>query len=383
MIDSFDDQKLSLDMTPLIDIIFLLVMFFAVSTSFISGEDLDELKTNLFSTSESNKALDIQLNLTKTELESVLAQAGKDKSLLSELRANLAQADKSKETISARLLEAQSESERFASKEQLLTQLLAEQESKNEILAKGESEASKEKLDLARQLAMMQALLEDKDAEAANIQEAQTSETERLNEKLNAATNAVELLNEKLATNQQELDQALVARDSVSAQEVLLQKLLAEKSAKLSGMIVRLETADAARDSALQETAETKKSEQASREQLLSELQNAQTALISSQAELEKYRNIADADRLQIERAILAQEQLNDAMSGYVENNSLRLSRDQQKLTLHLSDKILFASGSPTIKSGGLEVLQDLGDFLLDKTEELEVQIGGHTDVGG
>ena len=75
LIDSFDDQKLSLDMTPLIDIIFLLVMFFAVSTSFISGEDLDELKTSLFSTNESNKALDAELSATKAQYESLLAQS--------------------------------------------------------------------------------------------------------------------------------------------------------------------------------------------------------------------------------------------------------------------------------------------------------------------
>ena len=39
------DQKLSLDVTPLIDVVFLLVLFFAVSTSFISAEDLQGLKS--------------------------------------------------------------------------------------------------------------------------------------------------------------------------------------------------------------------------------------------------------------------------------------------------------------------------------------------------
>jgi len=386
LIDSFDDQKLSLDMTPLIDIIFLLVMFFAVSTSFISGEDLDELKTNLFSASESNKALDAELNITKTQYQTLLAQSEKDNSSMRSLEEKLAAADSSRDEISARLLQAQSEAEQLASKEQLLTQLLTEQQNKNETLASSESEASKEKLELARQLAMMQVLLDDKDAEAAKIQESVNSETASFNEKLNAATAAVEQLNAKLATSQQELNKAQAARDSISANEVLLQKLLAEKTAELNGMIVKLEAAAAERDTALESTAEAERSEQATREQLLSELQSAQTKLISSQAELEKFRNIADADRVQIERAILAQEQLNEAMRGYVENKSLRLTRDQQKLTLHLSDKILFASGSPTIKSGGLEVLRDLGDFLLQKAEELEVQIGGHTDnvpVGG
>ena len=35
--EGLEDQKLALDITPLIDIIFLLVLFFAVSTSFKIG----------------------------------------------------------------------------------------------------------------------------------------------------------------------------------------------------------------------------------------------------------------------------------------------------------------------------------------------------------
>jgi len=52
MDEGIADQKLSLDVTPLIDIIFLLVLFFAVSTSFISAEDLIELKGNVVSLGE-------------------------------------------------------------------------------------------------------------------------------------------------------------------------------------------------------------------------------------------------------------------------------------------------------------------------------------------
>ncbi len=40
-------QKLSLDITPMIDIVFLLVLFFAVGTSFITPEKLEELRANL------------------------------------------------------------------------------------------------------------------------------------------------------------------------------------------------------------------------------------------------------------------------------------------------------------------------------------------------
>ncbi len=46
--DDIQDQRLSLEITPLIDIVFILVLFFAVTTSFINPEELDRLKTSLY-----------------------------------------------------------------------------------------------------------------------------------------------------------------------------------------------------------------------------------------------------------------------------------------------------------------------------------------------
>jgi chemotaxis protein MotB len=45
--DDTQDQRLSLEITPLIDIIFILVLFFAVTTSFINPQEIDELKAQL------------------------------------------------------------------------------------------------------------------------------------------------------------------------------------------------------------------------------------------------------------------------------------------------------------------------------------------------
>jgi len=45
--DDPQDQRLSLEITPLIDIIFILVLFFAVTTSFINPQEIDELKVQL------------------------------------------------------------------------------------------------------------------------------------------------------------------------------------------------------------------------------------------------------------------------------------------------------------------------------------------------
>ena len=63
--------------------------------------------------------------------------------------------------------------------------------------------------------------------------------------------------------------------------------------------------------------------------------------------------NSAELDREQIERILEAQRQLEEGMGKYLEDQQLGLKREQQRLTLQLSDKILFASGSTTIKREG------------------------------
>ena len=66
--EGLEDQKLSLDITPLIDIIFLLVLFFAVSTSFISGEDLRTLQTNVVEFDEERKSLKVEVEQRDTQI---------------------------------------------------------------------------------------------------------------------------------------------------------------------------------------------------------------------------------------------------------------------------------------------------------------------------
>lgn len=67
-------QKQSLDLTPLIDIIFLLVLFFAVSTSFISGEDLQALKSDLATLEEQKASLNRELARTADVLNTTRSQ---------------------------------------------------------------------------------------------------------------------------------------------------------------------------------------------------------------------------------------------------------------------------------------------------------------------
>lgn len=345
-------EKQSLDITPLIDIIFLLVLFFAVSSSFISGEDLQKLRTNIIDLTSSSETLSAQLTSTVSENEG----------------------------LKSRLGDLVSEADRRKQEEQLLNQLLSEQKSANEALQDEQSALSASNTDLLQQLALVQGLLQDRDAElenanslASNVEEKRTS----LEEQLAAASQSITELNQRLALQQNE---ANLAKENLDAKEILLQKLIAEKAAELNGLKVKLEAADAKREETEQALKDSLDKERASREQLLAEAQEANTTILQLQSELEKFKGIADADREQIERALKAQETLTDGMRSYLESNSLGITRDQQQLTLNLSDKLLFSSGSSVIKDGGLEILRDLGALLSERADELQILIGGHTD---
>jgi len=345
-------EKQSLDITPLIDIIFLLVLFFAVSSSFISGEDLQKLRTNI-------------VDLT-----------GASESLTAELTSSVSE----NEGLKSRLSDLVSEADRRKQEEQLLNQLLSEQKSANESLQGEQDTLAATNTDLQQQLALVQGLLQDRDEELVSANSLASSVEERrtsLEEQLAAASQSISELNQRLALQQNE---ANLAQENLDAREVLLQKLIAEKAAELSGLKAKLEAADAARDEAEQALKTGMDKERASREQLLAQAQEANTTILQLQSELEKFKGIADADRDQIERALRAQQTLTEGMRSYLESNSLGITRDQQQLTLNLSDKLLFSSGSSVIKEGGLEILRELGSLLSERADELEILIGGHTD---
>jgi biopolymer transport protein ExbD len=76
--EGIQPEKLSLDMTPLIDIVFLLVLFFALSTSFIRSEDLNALQDQLAKLMQDKETLDSELKDTSgvvVKLESQLLSA--------------------------------------------------------------------------------------------------------------------------------------------------------------------------------------------------------------------------------------------------------------------------------------------------------------------
>lgn len=124
-------QKQSLDLTPLIDIIFLLVLFFAVSTSFISREDLQALKNNVVELSGDKTSLTDELTQATNELESLRTQLALADRKTVDLEASVDRLTEEKEqalersdALDARLAALERERERQQERMQALQQQL-------------------------------------------------------------------------------------------------------------------------------------------------------------------------------------------------------------------------------------------------------------------
>ena len=139
-----EHEKLSLDMTPLIDIVFLLVLFFAVSTSFISPEHLDELKKSLLSyqqdsdvLQQNNGRLSAQINQLETGL---LQQQG----TISQLQENLSENMQLIPALNERIIiQAQAEETALIDFQKLLALSASKEETLRDQLAKETERANR------------------------------------------------------------------------------------------------------------------------------------------------------------------------------------------------------------------------------------------------
>lgn len=295
-------EKLSLDITPLIDIVFLLVLFFAVSTSFISEEDLEAMKTRLLGLTEDNTSLSSEMTATNQRIQ--------------ELQINITSLEQLRDS---KALQAQAMQNR-----------LADQALKNQ-----------------------------------QLQQQTKQDSARLSQTSSQLAQASSQLGETKSRLDQVYAQLIDERTNRSKQEGLvfsLQDGLAAGRQDMLEMELKLTAADQASDG------------------LKLDLAAARSKIKDQKTELDKFKEIADLDREQIERVLKAQQNLQSGLDDYLQSNRLGIKREKQRIILQLSDQILFDSGSPELKAEGSAVLQDVGNTIKTRLGDLEIQIGGHTD---
>ena len=316
------DQKLSLDVTPLIDVVFLLVLFFAVTTSFISAEDLTALKDSVVLLAEdkaelsgSNAALsreiaDRQAAVERLEEEVLVAAAEGEK-----LEWMMNTLEQEQVTLKAALDDS---TERSSGLEEQLEQAFADYQSLDLELAGLKTELDAE----AEQARMIRALLLEREQQLGDA----------------------EVENQSLSIERAAL---VEARDGLAEQERVLQALLAERAARLEGLEAALVAAQSNRAA----MANTVASLRASGADAAADAGRMRTEMLKLRNELAKYRKVAEFDEAQIERILEAQANLKAGLAEELASNRLGIKREQQRLVLQLSDQILFDSGSAAISS--------------------------------
>lgn len=215
-------QKQSLDLTPLIDIIFLLVLFFAVSTSFISREDLQALKRDV-----------AELREEKASLNSELAQTADE---MTSLRSRLASADRRIMRLETSAESLTQERDQALGRADTLEAQLEFLESERDLRKKrvqalqGRLDQTSSRLAQARQMAQnLQASLAERGQQWQQAEEALdrvTEERSRLTEELSGARSRIERLEAELADFRElaELDREQLER-MLAAQQALQSNL--------------------------------------------------------------------------------------------------------------------------------------------------------------
>ena len=367
-----EPKSVTLDITPLIDIVFLLVLFFAVTTSFISPEDLAALKqgvetlttekgdltsqiqqqqatiqqtqTQLAQTEQSLTQTREQLDLTSTERDTAIRDAADKLALLNKTTTALEQARNENRDAERQIEQLQQTAETLRTSEtQLQSQLQTALDSSAQLQQQLDASATTQ-VNLRDQLSV------------ANQQS-----TELKQQLTESQTTQNNLQNQLSAAEQQqnELQQQLASSRATgnSYQEQL--KAVRELERKLSAQVALL--------------AEKNKELEQNSSELSDQLTNVK-------AESERYKAFYDANQERVERVTQAEQTLTNNFNAMDLNSVLNIEREPNQLTIQLSNQILFDSGSATLKPEGLDVLRRVGAALKDKLGDMTLQVGGHTD---
>lgn len=183
-------QKQSLDLTPLIDIIFLLVLFFAVSTSFISREDLQSLKSNLAEVREDKASLSSELAGAVDETAALRSQLAAADRETTRLEASVASLKRERDralgdvdNLDSRLAAVENERERQRKRIQVLQEQTRALETS---LAERREEADAERRRLNEALSEARGRIEKLEAELADFRELAALDREQLERTLAA-----------------------------------------------------------------------------------------------------------------------------------------------------------------------------------------------------
>lgn len=346
--DLMVEPEVSLELAPLIDVLFLIVLFYAVSSSLISPQDLATLRRSLDAAESENRVLVTQVMSQTQRAESLAGEVGRAKADIGQKEqelgaraARLASLDSDLRTASAQMAE---QAARMAEQHTRLGRLQGDLE----FARKREQGAQEERDRLASRLETLHQDLEAKD-------QALATHAQR-----------IILMDQDLARISAQLEKTQSA-----------EKETRDALAVTAGTVSRLE-ADGRR---LNEDLSRERSQHAADAAAANaDLEQLRLKVSQLSVENSRFKQAEAADHERLAGVVEAQARLNETLRSLINDKSLGVQRVNDRLVLELSDKILFDSGSDQLKGEGFSVLGNVARVLADRVRTLQVQVGGHTD---
>ena len=391
------EPEVTLELAPLIDVLFLIVLFYAVSSSLITPEELARLKGQLATAVTENHTLIEKVETEAAQLAQVridLDRRGEDVTnqnarigeLQSDLRASAAmltqrgadvadalkRVDQLQGDLALASRKIGERDSRLADQATRLGRLESDLKTSTDQLAQRNAEVTDTRTRLTRvqsDLALASGQVSERDARMAE----QAVRLDHLQSDLTAKEQALANQAQRIVIMSQALDD--VRSKLARSQEAGEQQ--AQQASQAQAAVSRLETES-------RQLADDLKTEKAGHEADLAavkaELDRLRIQVTELSTENAKFAGIK---KDQLDRATgldEAQQRLKENLKTLIEDKSLGVEKVNDRLVLELSDKILFDSGSDQLRNEGLPVLANVAKVLGARVQGTQIQVGGHTD---
>lgn len=349
------EPEVNLELAPLIDVLFLIVLFYAVSSSMITPQDLAFLRRSLDTAESENRVLAAQVT-AETQRAGFLALE------VERVRADLGRRDEELGRGAARL--SRLEGDLRAASGQMAEQAvrMAEQAVR---MAEQRDRLERLQGDLQATRTREEGVVAERDQQARRLEGLQRDLAAR-EQALAEHAQRIVLMDQDLARISAQLASARDAE--VGARQKA--EAAAAEAARLEGEGRRL--GDALSQERSQHAADVAAAN--------ADLEQLRLKVAELSAENARHQQSDAADRARLAGVVEAQQRLSETLRSLIDDKALGVQRVNDRLVLELSDKILFDSGSDQLKAEGLAVLANVARVLADRVRNLQVQVGGHTD---
>ncbi|CAK0774050.1 hypothetical protein CCP2SC5_620007 [Azospirillaceae bacterium] len=397
------ESEVTLELAPLVDILFLIVLFFAVSSTLISPQELTKLRDLLNRATVESQSLNQQIDANRRAYEEKNAHIAQIQSQFALAKAQIVEQtveiNRQRDEIAQKRNEIVQIEERLAETRKDLAQKsqdIVEQQSRLTEIQKKLAAQTAEYADIERKqqdLTTQAARIVELETHLAAAQSQSSASVARiaaLEQEITVKTEAAAVQAQHIAILDQDLSKIRAELAQITAREQGQRTQNSGANGRLAQMeqeIRRLSEERARLEQNLnqerQERQEESKRQSPATAELtqlrlkISQLNEDKNTLTEANKKLQA---LAEADQQRLGLITETQQRLSANLQSLIEDKTLGVQRANDRFVLELSDKVLFDSGNDQIKPAGAAILTKIGKSLAQRAQNMQVQVGGHTD---